>query len=67
MEFFKFKYSASKKKRIYILINALQILSPEYKFNQTMFDKYPIFDKYHIIIQACSNINIIYKEKKRKI
>nr|QDY51952.1 hypothetical protein 2_24 [Mimiviridae sp. ChoanoV1] len=67
MEFYKFKYSASKKrKRIHIFINAIQILSPEFKFNQSMFDKYPIYDKYHIVIQACSNINIIYKEKKKE-
>jgi len=66
MEFYKYKYTLSKKrKRIYIFINAIQILSPEFKFNNEMLIKYPIYEKYHLIIQACANINIIYKEKKK--
>ena len=67
MEFYKYKYSSSKKrKRIYILITAIQLLSPEYKFNNDMLDRYPIYEKTHLIIQACANINIIYKEKKKE-
>ena len=66
MEFYKYKYTLSKKrKRIYIFINAIQILSPEFKFNTDMLEKYPIYEKYHLIVQACANINIIYKEKKK--
>ena len=30
-----------------------------------MLEKYPIYEKCHLIIQACANINIIYKEKKK--
>lgn len=67
MEFFKYKYSPSKKKkRICIFINSIQILSPEFKFTEEMFKKYPIYDKHHLVIQACSNINTIYKEKKKE-
>ena len=66
MEFFKYKYSSSKKrKRIYIFINAMQLLSPEFKFDSEMAKKYPVYEKYHLILQACSNINVIYKDKKR--
>lgn len=66
MEFFKYKYSLSKKrKRIHIFINAIQILSPEFKFTEEMAKRYPIYEKYHLIIQACSNINSIYKDKKK--
>lgn len=67
MEFYKFKYTSSKKrKRIYIFICGMQMLSPEFKFNSDMFKKYPIYDKFHLTIQACANINIIYKEKKKE-
>jgi hypothetical protein len=66
MEFYKYKYTSSKKrKRIYIFINAIQVLSPEFKFNNDMLKKYPIYEKYHLVIQACANINVIYKEKKK--
>lgn len=67
MEFFKYKYSSSKKrKRIYIFINAMKLLSPDLKFNNEMIKKYPVYEKYHLILQACSNINIIYKDKKKE-
>lgn len=64
-EFYKYKYSPSKKrKRINLLITAVQILSPEFKFNTDMNERYPVYEKLHLIVQACANINIIYKEKK---
>ena len=31
-----------------------------------MLTKYPIYEKYHLVIQACANINVIYKEKKKE-
>lgn len=66
-EFFKFKYTGSrKKKRINIIICAMELLSPEYRFNKEMIDKYPIFEKYYLIVQACANINLLYKELKKE-
>lgn len=62
-EFFKFKYTSSKKrKRIYYLINSIQLLDPNLEFNRK---KYPIFENYHITLQACLNINIVYQYYKK--
>lgn len=66
-EFFKFKYTSSKKKkRINIMICAMELLNPEYKFNNEMISKYPIFEKYYLTVQACANINLLYKELKKE-
>ena len=66
-EFFKFKYTGSrKKKRLNIIICAMEMLNPEYKFNKEMIDKYPIFEKYYLTVQACANINLLYKELKKE-
>ena len=31
-----------------------------------MKDRYPIFEKYHIIVQACSNINVLFQRLKQE-
>ena len=61
-EFYKFKYTSSKKrKRIYFMINAIQLLDPDINISQS---KYPIFENYHITLQACANINVVYQHCK---
>ena len=66
-EFFKYKYTGSKKKkRINIMICAMELLNPNLKFDKVMIDKYPIFEKYYLILQACANINLLYKELKKE-
>lgn len=63
-EFFKFKYTSSKKrKRIFFLINCIQLLDPHLDLN---LSKYPIFENYPITLQACTNINIVYKYYKKE-
>ena len=62
-EFYKFKYTPSKKKkRLPLLLNCIQLLCPQVELNIT---KYPIFEKYYLTLQACANINVIYKELKK--
>ena len=64
-EFFKMKYSPSKKKkRLYLLINAIELLSKNITINQEFIQKNPVIEKYHILVQACGNINLLYKQKK---
>lgn len=64
-EFFKIKYSPSKrKKRIYLLINSIELLSNNVNINQDFIKKNPVIEKYHILVQACGNINQLYKQKK---
>ena len=63
-EFFKMKYTSGKKrKRIYLIMNALELL--EVNINTEFIDKNPIIDRYHLLVQACGNINLLYKEKKK--
>lgn len=63
-EFFKFKYTSSKKrKRIFYLINSIQLLQPKLDIN---YEKYPIFENYPITLQACANINIVYQHYKNE-
>jgi len=63
-EFFKFKYTSSKKrKRIFYLINSIQLLDPKLEVN---YEKYPIFENYPITLQACANINIVYQHYKNE-
>ena len=65
-EFFKYKYTQSKKKkRIYFIICCFQLLDPEYNFDNYMLNKYPIFENYYLILQATANINVLYKEFKK--
>jgi hypothetical protein len=64
-EFFKMKYSPSKKKkRLYLIINAIELLSKNILINQEFIRKNPVIEKYHILVQACGNINLLYKQKK---
>ena len=65
-ELFKFQFTPSKKKRrIFLIFTAIQMLSPEFHFNQDMKNKYPIFEKYYYTLQASANINVLYKELKQ--
>ena len=31
-----------------------------------MKERYPVFEKYHIIVQACSNINVLFQRLKQE-
>tara|TARA_B100000123_G_scaffold270746_1_gene249166 strand:+ start:64 stop:1506 length:1443 start_codon:yes stop_codon:yes gene_type:complete len=63
-EFFKFKYTPSKKKkRLYMLLSCIQMLDPNFQFNA---EKYPIYEKYFLTLQACSNVNTLYKDLKKE-
>ena len=63
-EFFKMKYTSGKKrKRINLIITSLELLS--LNINADFIDKHPIVDRYHLLVQACGNINLLYKEKKK--
>ena len=63
-EFFKFKYTSSKKrKRIYYLINCIQLLDPKLDITE---EKYPILENYPITLQACANINVVYQHYKNE-
>ena len=53
-----------KKKRLYLIINAIELLSKNITINQEFIKKNPVIDKYHILVQACGNINLLYKQKK---
>ena len=63
-EFFKYKFTSSKKrKRIHIIINAIQLLEPGFNFS---LEHSSIYEKYYIIVQACANINTLYSESKKE-
>ena len=63
LEFFKYKYTSNKKrKRIFVLITALQFLEPSLNFDPK---KYPIYEKYNIILQATGNINTLFRDLKK--
>lgn len=65
-EFFKYKYTSSKKKkRIHIMLTCIQLLNPEFTFDKYMRERYPVFEKYHIIVQASSNINVLFQRLKQ--
>ena len=58
------KYTSGKKrKRINLIITSLELLS--LNINADFIDKHPIVDRYHLLVQACGNINLLYKEKKK--
>ena len=64
-EFFKMNYSPSKKrKRIYLIINTIELLSNTVNINSEYINKNPVIEKYHLLVQACGNINLLYKQKK---
>ena len=64
-EFFKIKYSSSKKrKRVYLIFNCLELLDPKININDEFIEKNPVIDRYHMLVQACGNINVLYKDKK---
>lgn len=64
-EFFKMNYSPSKKrKRIYLIINTIELLSNTVNINSEYIKKNPVIEKYHLLVQACGNINLLYKQKK---
>ena len=64
-EFFKMKYSPSKKrKRLYLIIHCLELLSNNIIINSDFVKKNPVIEKYHLLVQACGNINLLYKQKK---
>ena len=63
-EFFKYKFTSSKKrKRIHIIINAIQLLEPGFNFSAQYSS---IYERYHIIVQACANINTLYSDSKKE-
>ena len=43
-----------------------KLLNPEYNYDNYMQSKYPIFENYYLILQATSNINILYLENNLK-
>lgn len=64
LEFYKFKYNTSKKKkRIYFMINCIQLLDPKLDLK---LEKYPILENYPVTLQACANINLVYEHYKEK-
>jgi hypothetical protein len=59
------KYSPSKKrKRLYLIIHCLELLSNQVTINSEFIKKNPVVEKYHLLVQACGNINILYRQKK---
>ena len=42
----------------------MELLSNTITINQEFIKKNPIIEKYHVIVQACGNINLLYKQKK---
>ena len=59
------KYSPSKKrKRLYLIIHCLELLSNNIIINSDFVKKNPVIEKYHLLVQACGNINLLYKQKK---
>ena len=63
-EFYKLQFTPSKKKkRLYILLNAIKLLDPQVILDA---EKYPLFEKYYLTVQACANINILFKELKKE-
>lgn len=64
LEFYKFKYTSSKKKkRIYFMINCIQLLEPTLDLK---IEKYPILENYPVTLQACANINLVYEHFKQE-
>ena len=64
-EFYKLNFTTSKKrKRVNLIIHALQLLSNTINLNDDYIKRHPVIEKYHIVVQACGNINLLYKEKK---
>ena len=64
LEFYKFKYTPSKKKkRIYFMITCIQLLDPTLDLNSS---QYPILENYPVTLQACANINIVYEHYKQE-
>lgn len=62
-EFFKMKFTPGKKrKRVYLILNAIELLNT--RIDREFIEKNPIVDRYHLLVQACGNINLLYKEKK---
>ena len=62
-EFFKMKFTpAKKRKRIYLILQSLELLN--INIDTEFIDKNPIIDRYHLLVQACGNINLLYKDKK---
>ena len=58
------KFTSSKKrKRIYLILQSLEILN--LNIDNDFIEKNPI-DRYHLLIQACGNINLLYKEKNKR-
>ena len=63
-EFFKFKFTPSKKKRrLFLIYNAILLLDPKLDITP---QKYPIFEKYYLIVQACANINTLFLTIKKE-
>ena len=61
-EFYKFKFTPSKKKRLYLLLTSIQMLSPNFIFSE---QKYPIFEKYYLIFKHV-NVNTLYQDLKKE-
>ena len=62
-EFFKMKFTPGKKrKRVYLILQSLELLN--INIDSEYVEKNPIMDRYHLMVQACGNINQLYKEKK---
>jgi hypothetical protein len=64
-EFYKLNFTTSKKrKRVNLIIHAIQLLSNTINLNEDYIKRHPVIEKYHIVVQACGNINLLYKKKK---
>lgn len=64
-EFYKLNFTTSKKrKRVNLIIHAIQLLSNTININEDYIKRHPVIEKYHIVVQACGNINLLYKQKK---
>ena len=56
------KFSPGKKrKRVYLILQTLELMN--INIDNEYIDKNPI-DRYHLLVQACGNINQLYKDKK---
>ena len=42
----------------------MELLSPQVTINLEFVKKNPVVEKYHLLVQACGNINLLYKQKK---
>lgn len=57
---YKYDFKPTKKpKRIYFIVNALKYFTEMYSFKQD------IIPNYYQLVQACSNINLMFYEKRR--